>query len=120
MKLIPLASDKTFEALFFEVTSPYQAVNLEPGRYQVVVRAVDSAGNPQDETTTLDIVGPFTRFIKRDGLNLGFAFLAWRTVALIVSIALLIFLVILFILWWRHRHHFHRPRVRANAHKKSS
>ncbi len=120
LKQIPLSSEQQSEALFFEVTSPYQAVNLEPGRYQVILRAVDKAGNTQDETVTLDIVGPLTRFINREGLDLVFIFLSWGTVAIITALALLVLLIILFVLWRRHGHHFQRSRPRAQAHKKSS
>lgn len=105
MKSISLKARQGTEALFFEVTSPYQATNLPVGRYQVIVRALDRAGNARDETVTLSILGPWSRFLNAEGIDLIFVFITWRAILVAVAIIALIFLVILTILWLRHRHH---------------
>ena len=78
MKIIPLSSGEVSEALFFEVDSPYQAMNLNKGRYQIIVRALDIAGNSRDEAATLNIVDSWFQFITPEGLDLVFVFLRNR------------------------------------------
>ena len=104
MKMISLSSEEASQALFFNVDSPYQALNLKPGRYQVVARAYDEAKNTRDETATLTIYGAFTIF-DSEGINLYFAFLSWGKVALGILILFLIFLYMMLRLWFKHRHH---------------
>ncbi len=105
MKFIPLSEEFTGEALFFEVSSPYQASNLNLGRYQVVVRAFDKAGNIRDETVTANIVGSLAQFLNPEGIDLVFLFLPWPQVIAIGGAVFLIILIILAILWLKHRHH---------------
>ncbi len=107
MKLIPLSAPEVSEALFFEVTSPYQTATLEPGRYQVILRAYDRAGNTRDEVATIDIVGAFSRFIGRDGVDFVLFFISWRWIALAAAILFIIFSIGIGALWRRHRHHVH-------------
>lgn len=105
MKLIPLSRGGGEEALFFEVTSPYQAVNLDTGRYQVVLRALDRAGNSQDESATLTIVGAFSNFISPEGIDFYFFFMPWWLALALVGGLLLIFGGITAVLWRNHQHH---------------
>lgn len=108
LKVIPLSGDGGSEALFFEVTSPYQMTNLAQGRYQIIVRALDKAGNARDEAVTLDIVRWFNRFFTPEGVDLSFMFLSWRTLLIAVLVLLALLLIALKILWSRHRHHIAR------------
>lgn len=105
MKMIALAQGAINEAFFFEVNSPYQAVSLKPGRYQVVVRAVDGAANTRDETATIHIAGSFSQFINPEGIDLILFFVPWPAIIVLFGILLLIFIVILIALWKKHRHH---------------
>ena len=105
MKIVPLTRGSVSEALFFEVTSPYQAPNFEAGRYQVVVRAGDHAGNARDETVTMHILGAFSQFIDPEGINFVWFFLPWSWVTLAVGIILAVILAVLVAFWRRHRHH---------------
>lgn len=103
MKIIPLSPGETVQALFFEVNSPYQAIDLEPGRYHIAVRAVDKAGNTRDETAPLTILGKYSWFIDSEGVDLYFAFLSWRRVVLGAGLILLILFVVFLRLWTRQR-----------------
>lgn len=105
MKIIRLSSQEAAQALFFEVSSPYQAVNLESGRHQIVVRAFDQAKNARDETTVVTILGAGSWFFDSEGVDLYFMFLPWRFVALAAGAAFIIFLFAVARLWFRHRHH---------------
>lgn len=105
MKIIPLFEELENQGLFFEVSSPYQAPAFKPGRYQVVVRALDKAGNSKDETVTMNILGSFSQFIDQEGINFFFFFIPWTSALAFIGFLMLIFLIILFILWRRHSHH---------------
>lgn len=105
MKVIPLSNGKISEALFFEVTSPYQAPRFDPGRYQVVVRALDKAGNTRDIAVTLTIVGALTQYIGPEGIDLVIVFIPWFSLFLVAAILFLIFCILFLLLWLRHRNH---------------
>ncbi len=108
IKIVPLSAGEGEQVLFFEASSPYQAINLKQGRYQVVVRAIDKAKNVRDETITLDIVGPFSRFFSPEGIDLVFVFIPWFWVVIAVGILFFIIFIILLRLWIKHRHHLKR------------
>jgi len=103
MKIVHLS--EPVQALFFGVDSPYRAVNLKPGRYQVVVRAADKAGNLRDETKTVVIRGTGSWLFDSEGIDLYFVFLPWKYVSLGASFLFLFFLVFTGRLWSKHRQH---------------
>ena len=105
IKIISLSSPEAGQALFFNVDSPYQAFDLKQGRYQIVVRAFDKAGNVRDEITTINITSPFSAFVNPEGIDLIFIFAPWFWVILISCIILLIFLLIVLRLWLKDRHY---------------
>ncbi|MBI2023580.1 hypothetical protein HYT01_03400 [Candidatus Giovannonibacteria bacterium] len=105
MKIVSLSSGVTEDSLFFGVNSPYQAPNFNAGRYQVIVRAVDLAGNTTDETVTMNIVGAATRFFTPEGIDLIFFFVPWIWAVVVLGLLFLLFLILLFMLWIRHKHH---------------
>lgn len=106
MKIIHLSSRETAQqTLFFEASSPYHAVNLERGRHQVIVRAIDQAKNTREETIIATILGSGSWFFDSEGVDLYFVFLPWRVVALFAGAIFLIFLFIVALLWFKHRRH---------------
>ncbi len=105
IKVVSLSSDEAAQALFFEASSPYQAINLKPGRYQVVVRALDTAKNTKDETVTVTIVGSVSRFFSPEGIDLAFIFVPWGWIILGVGVLLLIVFLIILSIWFKHHHH---------------
>lgn len=105
LKLIELTGETASDALFFEVSSPYQFPKLEPGKYQVIVRALDRAGNTRDENVTLTIVGIAGNIIAEDGIHLGPLFLGWGWVIPGALFLFLILCVALFRAWRIHENH---------------
>lgn len=104
MKIVALSRDSAQETFFFEVSSPYQALNLDPGRYQVIVRATDKAGNNRDEAVTLSIVTAFSGIFTREGIDFMFFFLPWSGIASRSAFILLVLFIILFLFGHRHHH----------------
>ncbi len=116
IKIISLSSDEAAQALFFEATSPYQVINLKPGRYQVVVRALDKAKNTRDETVTISIVGTVSRFIYPEGIDLIFLFVPWIWLVLAIGILLIPVALIALHFWVNHHHHIkHVVREDVNS-----
>lgn len=105
MKIVPLSAGEASEAFFFEVASPYQAPNFQPGRYQVIVRAVDKAGNTRDAAVAMNILGAVSQFISPDGIDLVIFFLPWSYVLLAAGFTLLLFIILFIRLWRKHQHH---------------
>lgn len=93
LKIISLKTDaKTF---FIESQSPYIPASLDFGRYDVIVRAYDIAGNYREVTSRLEIVqGIFEAFSLRGPQGI------------IVTIGLLLLLVLGYIA--KHMHLWHK------------
>lgn len=107
MKMVPLSGSGISDALFFEITSPYQAINVATGRYQLIIRALDYAGNTRDEAMTLNMVGSLTQFFNPEGIDLIFIFIPWWVAALITVLIFALFIILLIALWIKHKHHLH-------------
>ncbi|MFA6354346.1 MAG: cohesin domain-containing protein [Candidatus Paceibacterota bacterium] len=88
---------------FIEVVSPY-AQELELGRYDVVVRAFDQAGNFYQATKRLEVTNKLFDFVKNQGLKIGGSFVISWTVVWIFSIIIIILLGFLArFVWIWHR-----------------
>lgn len=105
MKVVSLKSGPTETTFFFEVASPHQLSGLTAGRYEVVIRAFDKAGNFRDESVTLTILSSAFSFITSEGIDFALFFVPWRMFLPAVIAIILIMVGILLILWHRHQHH---------------
>lgn len=105
MKIVPLSSGEKTGVEFFRVTSPYQALNWNVGRYLVVVRAIDKAGNTRDESITVSSINLFSKFVSQEGANLVVAVVPWVWIIIAIAIILISFLIIYLRLWVNYREH---------------
>lgn len=102
LKIVPLqpqgTEKKDDQSLFIEVDSPYVAQKMEPGSYDVFVRAYDKAGNYQEVIKRLTISDAVIGFTSEDGLVVGSIALPWTVTVLLllVLIALLAYGVVYF------------------------
>ena len=87
---------------FIETTSPYQLPVLGIGKYLVIVRAYDNAGNWQKESIEIEIA-PEKILITERGVWLEGVFLSWWPILLAFLILIISVLSILIILWQRER-----------------
>jgi len=95
MKLIPLV-DGTASAgqtpIYTEVSSPFLPQYLDFGRYDVYVRAYDSAGNYQEVLRRLEIIPTFFEIIQGQGIEIrNVFFIPWSA---FWSIGMLILLIL--------------------------
>ncbi len=82
---------------FTEQPSPYQLPQLTPGRYQLIVRAFDAAGNSTDGVASFTVVGGTAAF------GVGIPFFSNPLVNNIIIGLLAVGLATLAWLWWRRR-----------------
>lgn len=101
LKLIPLSPDNSkktvenFQPLFIEVNSPYIPNRLDLGKYDIIVRAYDQAGNYREKTIVLNIVSSAFEFVSGEGVQLASNVVVpwiWFLPPLLVFIIMLIYL----------------------------
>ena len=105
IKVVPLKNGPGESTFFFEASSPYQLSSLSPGRYEVIVRAVDVAGNSRDESITLTILSSVFQFISPEGVDFIFFFAPWGVFLPILIVILIIISGFVGSMWRRHKHH---------------
>ncbi len=87
------SEEKGNQSLFIEVESPYVSQRLDPGVYDVFVRAYDKAGNYQEVIKRLNISDAVVGFTSEDGLIIGSFAIPWALsiILLLLLIALLVY-----------------------------
>lgn len=91
------------EPFFIEASSPYTQ-HLSLGRYNVVVRAYDVAGNFYQVSVPLTIVSPIFELVGAEGLRIeGNTVLSWPYVIAIAVFILLLLGYGIYRLWRLHR-----------------
>lgn len=78
IKIVPLKDGPSDSTFFFEAISPHQIQGIDSGRYEVVVRGYDKAGNTRDESVTLNITGSPFGFISEEGIDFVLFFAPWN------------------------------------------
>lgn len=108
LKIVPLQPQTTDgaksddQSLFIEADSPYVAQKLNPGAYDVFVRAYDKAGNYQEVIKRLNISDAVVGFTSEDGLIIGSFAIPWALS--IILLLLLIALLVYGVMHYKHKH----------------
>jgi hypothetical protein len=115
IKTIPLSPSSLVpgndNGFFIEATSPYQ-MNLDIGRYDIIVRAYDKAGNYRETTSRLSVVVPIFEIVNDQGVKVsGLFVIPWLWIWIIAAI---IVGILLFILWQIERWHRDLDAQRKN------
>lgn len=112
IKVIPLGKSVADEAkngsrqvpLYTEVQSPYIPAVLDFGRYDVYVRAYDSAGNYQEKSQRLDIVQSLFEFVQGQGIEFrNVVFIPWSVFWGLSLLLLIILGIVARRMHWWHR-----------------
>jgi len=90
------------EAFFIETTSPHQLPVLEIGKYLVIIRAYDKAGNWREESVEIEIA-PEKILVTERGIWLEGAFLSWWPILIAFLILVILILLALMILWRKEK-----------------
>ena len=112
LKYIDITPERKEEAagFFREVTSPYKLPSLEIGKYLVVVRAYDVAGNWREGTVKIEIF-PKGFSLTKKGIQFREFIIPWW---LIILVLLIILALILFYFWQKHRAQVKRRKSKLN------
>ena len=98
-------------SFFIEAASPYKLPALEVGKYMIVVRAFDKAGNWRDESVKIKII-PKGIGLTREGIYLFEIFLSWWLI--ILAVILILILVAFVLIRWLKK----QKRVREGVKQK--
>ncbi len=95
-KYIDITKDKKekISGFFIEVVTPYCLPILEEGRYLVVVRAYDKAGNWQEGTVKIQIF-PEGFSLNKNGIQYRSVFIYWWILILLLIIIIIVFIYLL-------------------------
>ncbi|MCK4782025.1 hypothetical protein KAS79_03855 [Candidatus Parcubacteria bacterium] len=101
IKYIDITKEKKEKptGFFVEITTPYRLPSLEIGKYLIVVRAYDKAGNWKEGTVKLQIF-PDGISLNKKGIQFkGVSFPWW----ILILILIIIIILIGYYLWTRHQ-----------------
>ncbi len=104
LKVIDISNQNGETTFYTEQKSPYQLPDLTAGHYQLIVRAVDLAGN------TTDGVVPFTVVSGSAAFGFGAPFFSSPLANNFIIGALLLVTITLLIGWWRRRRRLHSAK----------
>lgn len=116
LKIVPLShvttgtNDDANKEFFIEAQSPYISNQLELGKYDVIVRAYDKAGNYREQVKRMDIVNAVFKYVGGEGVEVKSWFIMpwyWLWILLVLIILLLIYFIRK-LRWW----HWHLDRKR--------
>lgn len=100
LKLINLSNalEKKEDGFFVEISSPYKLPRLNPGEYEVVVRAFDNALNSADSAKKIEVI-PTDRFIYffKMGVSIYGWIIEWPVVILILTILIAVLALIVYL-----------------------
>ncbi len=87
---------------FIEAESPYVSPKLELGSYDVIVRAIDKAGNIHESVRRFTVTTGFLSWSSNEGFIIGSLLVSWPW--LLLGLSLLIAGLFYFGLHMKHRH----------------
>jgi len=108
LKYIDISPERKEEEVGFfrEVVSPYKLPVLEVGKYLIVVRAYDVAGNYREGTVKIQIF-PEKILLTKRGIQFREIFIPWWVLILILIIILLL---VTFYFWRKYQYRFKERR----------
>lgn len=74
---------------FIEATSPYKIPYKKSGKYSVIVRAYDKAGNSQTAEAKFRIISPALSYIEGKGIQVKGILFSWRLIYVILFLFLI-------------------------------
>ena len=101
IKYIDITKEKKEKptGFFVEITSPYRLPSLEIGKYLIVIRAYDKAGNWKEGTVKLQIFPEGISFAKQ-GIQFRDIVFPWW---ILILILIIIIILLSYYLWTRHQ-----------------
>lgn len=86
---------------FMEASSPYKISKLDPGEYEIIVRAFDNAGNWRDSSLKIEVADPQKVFSSMSkGVSIFNLLIPWPFIAILILL-LIVFVIILILIYRR-------------------
>ena len=86
---------------FIEATSPFKIPSKEAGKYSVVVRAFDRAGNWQEGEVRFQMISPLFSYIEGLGIEVKGILFSWPTLYFVFFVAIVLIGYLIFYLFRR-------------------
>ncbi|KPJ56950.1 hypothetical protein AMJ49_03495 [Parcubacteria bacterium DG_74_2] len=102
VSLIDLSQKESTRSFFTEEVSPYKVSFKRAGKYNVIIKVVDKAGNVREGEARFKIVAPFISYIEGKGLEIAGVFFPWWLIFTLTGILAISILIELF-LWKKKR-----------------
>ncbi|MDO8264969.1 MAG: hypothetical protein Q7T34_01200 [Candidatus Parcubacteria bacterium] len=77
VSIVDFNAKEPSRSFFTEQISPYKISVREQGRYNVIIRAIDKAGNARDEEASFRIMTPLITNVTGKGLEIMGSFFPW-------------------------------------------
>ena len=89
VSILNISETPILSPFFIEATSPYKIPYQKPGKYNVIVRAYDKAGNSQTAEAKFRIISPALSYIEGKGIQLKGILFSWRLIYVILFLFLI-------------------------------
>ena len=97
VSVIDLSASEAFRSFFSEQISPYKVPFKKSGKYNVIIRAIDKAGNIREGETHFGLVTPLIYHIEGKGIQIKGILLPWWLIGFLLSF---IILGPILTVWW--------------------
>ena len=101
VSIIDLSAEEPTPSFFTEQVSPYKVPIKKAGKYNILVRAIDKAGNIKEGEARFRIMTPMITHIEGKGIMIKGILLSWWTIGIILFLLLVIFGFIIYFLFKR-------------------
>jgi len=99
VNMVGLDTPESVPSFFTEQISPYKVPSKKAGKYSVIVRAIDNAGNIREGETRFRIITPLISHIEGKGLQIKGLFLPWWLIVFLTLAFLILMGIIIFVLF---------------------
>jgi len=89
VSILNISETPILSPFFIEATSPYKIPYQKPGKYNVIVRAYDKAGNSQTAEAKFRIISPALSYIEGKGIQVKGILFSWRLIYVILFLFLI-------------------------------
>ena len=89
VSILDISETPMTSPFFIEATSPYKIPYQKPGKYNVIVRAYDKAGNSQTAEAKFRIISPALSYIEGKGIQVKGILFSWRLIYVILFLFLI-------------------------------
>ena len=99
VNIVSLDTPESVPSFFTEQISPYKIPSQKTGKYSLIVRAIDNAGNIREGETRFRIITPLISHIEGKGLQIKGLFLPWWLIVFLTLVFLILMGIIIFVLF---------------------